>query len=50
MKLVQPVQCKMRLEMLDQMVIEILNGGEILVNMSESRKSDFLVSHGTKSN
>jgi len=30
--LVQPVPCKMRLEMLNEMVIEILNGGEILVN------------------
>jgi len=32
------------------MVIEILNGGEILVNLSKSRKSNLSVSHGTKSN
>ena len=31
------------------MVIEILNGGEILVNWSKSRNSTFSVSHGTKS-
>ena len=30
--LIQPVPWKMRLEMLNKMVIEILNGGDILVN------------------
>ena len=32
------------------MAIEILNVGEILVNQSKSRISDFSESHGTKSN
>ena len=36
--------------MLKETQIEILNGGTILVNWSKSRKSDFSVSHGTKSN
>jgi len=31
-KSIQPVPCKIKLEMLDEMVTEILNGGEILVN------------------
>ena len=35
--------------MLDYMVIEILNGREILVNWSKPEKSNFSVSHGTKS-
>ena len=46
---IQPVPWKMRLEM----VLEILNGGKILVNLSKSRKSrksNLSVSHGTKSN
>jgi len=47
---VQPVPWKMRLEMAKEMQIEILNGGEILVNKSKSRKSTFSVSHGTKWN
>jgi len=47
---VQPVPWKMRLEMLKEIQIEILNGGEILVNQSKSRKSNFSVSHGTRSN
>ena len=40
----------MRLEMVKEMQTEILNGGKILVNQSKSRKSNFLVCHGTKSN
>ena len=40
----------MRLKILEKMQIEILNGGEILVNWSKSRKLNFSVSHGTKSN
>jgi len=32
LEVIQPVPWKMRLEMLNQMVIEILNGGDILVN------------------
>ena len=47
---VQPVPWKMRLEMVKEMQIEILNGGEILVNYSKSKRSIFSVSHGTKSN
>jgi len=47
---VYPVPWKMRLEMVKKMQIEILNGGEILVNQSKSRKSNFSVSYGTKSN
>jgi len=47
---VQPVPWKMRLEMLKDLQIEILSGGEILVNQSKSRKSNFSVSHRTESN
>jgi len=46
----QSVPWKMRLEMVKQMQIEILNGKEILVNYSKSRKSNLSVSDGTKSN
>jgi len=40
----------MRLEMVEEIQIEILNGGEILVNQPKLKKSNFLVSHGTNSN
>ena len=47
---IQPVPSKMKFEMVKEMQIEILNGGEILVNYSKSKRSIFSVSHGTKSN
>ena len=47
---VQPVPWKIRFEMFVGMQIEILNGGEILVNSSKSRNSNFSVSRGTHSN
>jgi len=46
----QPVPEKMKLEMLVGMHIEILSGGEILVNWSESTNSNFSVSRGINSN
>ena len=48
--LLQPVPWKMRLWMLVGILIEILNGGEILVNYPKSRNSISTVSRGTNSN
>jgi len=47
---VQPVPWKMRLGMIVEMQIEILNGREILVNESKSKNSNSSVSRGTNSN
>ena len=51
-RLLQPVPWKMRLGLIVEMPIEILNGGEILVNKSksESENSNSSVSRGTNSN
>ena len=40
--ILQPVPWKMRLEMVKEMLIEILNDGETLVNLSKSIKIKFL--------
>jgi len=45
----QPVPKKMRLEMPVGMQIKILNGGQISVNWSKLRNSNFSVSRGTNS-
>jgi len=46
----QPFPEKMRLGIVNEMQIEILNGGEILVHYSKSRHSNSSVSRGTSSN